>query len=135
CASDGQPATSARCASQLADKKPAFILGGADVGGPGAFAVYKRKNLAYVGGIPFTPVESNAPNASICISISTGDNAAAVKYAAQSLGVKKASVIYTDDTQGKFTGLGVIVPAMKKSGITVKAVPVAPNAADLSSVA
>jgi branched-chain amino acid transport system substrate-binding protein len=135
CATDGQPATSARCASQMADQKPVAILGGADTGAPGAFAVYKRKDLAYVGGIPFTPVESNAPNATIFISISTGDNAAAVKYAAQSLGVKKASVIYTDDTQGKFTGLGVIVPAMKKSGITVKAVPVAPNAADLTSVA
>jgi branched-chain amino acid transport system substrate-binding protein len=135
CATDGQPATSARCASQLTDQKPVAVLGGADTGAPGAFAVYKRANLAYVGGIPFTPVESNAANASIFISISTGDNAAAVKYAAQSLGVKKASVIYTDDTQGKFTGLSVIVPAMKKAGITVKPVPVAPNAADLSSVA
>jgi branched-chain amino acid transport system substrate-binding protein len=135
CATDGQPATSARCASQVIDKKPVAILGGADIGAPGAFAVYKRAKVAYVGGIPFTPVESNAPNAIIFISISTGDNAAAVKYAAQTLGVKKASVIYTDDTQGKATGLGVIVPAMKKSGITVKAVPVAPTAADLTSVA
>src|SRR3954447_4555337 len=135
CATDGQPATSARCASQVLDKKPVAILGGADIGGPGAFKVYQRAKIAYVGGIPFTPVESNAPNAVIFISISTGDNAAAVKYAAQSLGVKKATVIYTDDTQGKFTGLGVIVPAMKKAGIQAKAVPVAPNAADLTSVA
>ena len=44
------------------DKKPAPILGGADTGAPGAFPVYKRANLAYLGGIPFTPVESNAPN-------------------------------------------------------------------------
>lgn len=135
CATDGQPATSARCAAQLADKKPVAILGGADTGAPGAFKVYQRAKLAYVGGIPFTPVESNAPNSAIFISISTGDNAAAVKYAAETLGVKKAALIYTDDTQGKFTGLGVIAPAMKKAGITVKSVPVAPNAADLTSVA
>ena len=135
CATDGQPATSARCASQIIDKKPVAILGGADIGAPGAFKVYQRAKVAYVGGIPFTPVESNAPNSIIFISISTGDNAAAVKYAAQNLGVKKAAVIYTDDTQGKATGLGVIVPAMKKSGIDVKAVPVAPNAADFASVA
>ena len=63
CATDGQPSTSARCAGQIADKKPAFILGGADTGAPGAFAVWKRTDLAYLGGIPFTPVESNAPNA------------------------------------------------------------------------
>src|SRR4051794_22602905 len=134
CATDGQPATSARCASQVLDKKPVAILGGADIGGPGAFKVYQRAKIAYIGGIPFTPVESNAPNSEIFISISTGDNAAAVKYAAQDLGVKKATVIYTDDTQGKFTGLGVIVPAMKKAGIDVKAVSVAPNRADLPSV-
>jgi branched-chain amino acid transport system substrate-binding protein len=135
CATDGQPATSARCAGQIADKKPTAILGGADTGAPGAFQVYKRANLAYVGGIPFTPVESNAPNAVQFYSISIGDNAASVAYAAKSLGVKKASVLYTDDTQGKFTGLGVIAAAMKKSGIDVKTVPVAPSAADLSSVA
>src|SRR3954452_18521601 len=99
CDNGVQPATSARCASQVLDKKPVAILGGADIGGPGAFKVYQRAKVSYVGGIPFTPVESNAPNSVIFISISTGDNAAAVKYAAQSLGVKKATVIYTDDTQ------------------------------------
>jgi branched-chain amino acid transport system substrate-binding protein len=135
CATDGQPSTSARCAGQMVDKKPTLILGGADTGAPGAFPVYKRADLAYIGGIPFTPVESNAPNAVQFYSISIGDNAATVAYAAQTLHVKKASVLYTDDTQGKFTGLGVIVPAFKKSGVDVKSVPVAPNAADLSSVA
>jgi branched-chain amino acid transport system substrate-binding protein len=135
CATDGQPSTSGRCAGQIVDKKPTLILGGADTGAPGAFPVYKRSNLAYIGGIPFTPVESNAANAVQFWSISIGDNAATVAYAANTLHVKKASVLYTDDSQGKYTGLGVIVPAMKKSGIAVKAVPVAPNAADFSSSA
>jgi branched-chain amino acid transport system substrate-binding protein len=135
CATDGQPSTSARCAGQVVDKKPTAILGGADIGAPGAFPVYKRANVAYLGGIPFTPVESNAPNAVQFYSISIGDNAATVAYAAQTLHVKKASVIYTDDTQGKATGLGVIAPAFKKAGVEVKTVPVAPSAADLSSVA
>jgi branched-chain amino acid transport system substrate-binding protein len=135
CATDGQPATSARCAGQVADKKPAFVLGGADTGGPGSFPVWARSDLAVIGGIPFTPVESNAPNAAQFISVSVGDNAAASTYAVKELGVKKASVIYTDDTQGKFTGLGVIASVLKTLGAEVKTVPVAPNAADLSSVA
>jgi branched-chain amino acid transport system substrate-binding protein len=135
CATDGQPATSGRCAGQIVDKKPTMILGGADTGAPGAFPVYKRANLAYVGGIPFTPVESNAPNAVQFYSVSVGDNAATVKYATQSLGVKKASIIYTDDTQGKFTGLKVIAASLKAAGVDVKSVPVSPSAADLSSVA
>src|SRR3954467_8085849 len=135
CATDGQPSTSGRCAGQIADKKPAFILGGADTGAPGAFPVWKRSDVAVLGGIPFTPVESNAPNAVEFMSVSIADNAAASTYAVKELGVKKASVIYTDDTQGKFTGLGVIAPVLKAQGVDVKTVPVAPNAADLSSVA
>ena len=135
CATDGQPSTSARCAGQIVDKKPLAILGGADTGAPGAFPVYARAKLAYIGGIPFTPVESNAPNAVQFYSISVGDNAAASAYAAKDLGAKKASVLYTDDTQGKFTGLGVIAAALKKAGVEVKTIPVAPNAADLSAVA
>ena len=135
CATDGQPSTSGRCAGQIADKKPVFILGGADTGAPGAYPVWKRANLAVVGGIPFTPVESNAPNGVMFISVSIADNAAASKYAVEKLGVKKASVIYTDDTQGKFTGLAVIAGVLKSQGVDVKTVPLAPNAADFSSVA
>ncbi|WP_324905836.1 ABC transporter substrate-binding protein [Baekduia sp.] len=135
CATDGQPATSGRCANQIADDHPTAILGGADTGAPGAFPVWERKHLAYMGGIPFTPVESNAPNAVQFYSVSVGDNAAMVQYATEKLGVKKASVIYTDDSQGKATGLGVIVPAFKAAGSEVKAIPVAPSAADLSSAA
>jgi branched-chain amino acid transport system substrate-binding protein len=135
CATDGQPATSGRCANQIADKKPTAILGGADTGAPGAFPVYKRKDLAYMGGIPFTPVESNAPNAIQFYSVSVGDNAATVQYAVKELGVKKAAVLYTDDTQGKSTGLGVIVPAFKAAGAEVKGIAVPPSAADLSSAA
>jgi branched-chain amino acid transport system substrate-binding protein len=134
CATDGQPATSARCAGQIADKKPAFILGGADTGAPGAFAVWKRKNLAYIGGVPFTPVESNAGNAVTFISIVVADNAAAVTYAKEKLGVKKASIIQTSDTQGKFTG-SIIANVMKNVGIEAKVVNVAPDQADLSSAA
>jgi branched-chain amino acid transport system substrate-binding protein len=135
CATDGQPATSGRCANQIADKNPTAILGGADTGAPGAFPVWERKRLAYMGGIPFTPVESNAPNAVQFYSVSVGDNLATVQYAVKDLGVKKASVIYTDDSQGKATGLGVIVPAFKAAGADAKAIPVSPSAADLSSAA
>ena len=107
CATDGQPATSARCAGQLVDKKPAFFMGGADIGGPGSFPVLAKAKMAYLGGIPFTPVESNAPNSIQFISISIGDNLAAAKYAVDQFHPKKAVVLYTDDTQGKAVGVGV----------------------------
>lgn len=135
CATDGQPSTSARCAGQIVDKKPDMILGGADTGAPGAFPVYERSDVAYAGGIPFTPVESNAPNAVIFAAVSSGDNAANSVYAGQTLKVKKATVVFTDDTQGKSIGLGVIAPTLKNQGVEVKTVGVAPNAADLSATA
>ena len=53
------------------DKKPVAILGGADTGAPGAFPVWTAANLAYLGGIPFTPVEQNYTNAVIFSSVST----------------------------------------------------------------
>src|SRR3954469_9124404 len=135
CATDAQPATSARCAGQIVDKKPAFILGGADIGGPGSFPIYKKAGLAYLGGIPFTPVESNAPNSVQFISISIGDNLAAAKFAADQFHPKKAVVLYTDDTQGKAVGVGVIVPALKAQGVDAKAIAVPPSSGDLTSVA
>jgi branched-chain amino acid transport system substrate-binding protein len=135
CATDGQPATSARCAGQLADKKPVAMLGGADIGGPGSFPVYKRANLAVLGGIPFTPVESNAPNAVQFMSVSIGDNLAAAKFAVDQFHPKKAAVLYTDDTQGKAIGLGVITPSLKAQGVDTTPIPVPESTGDLSSVA
>ena len=68
--------------------------------------VYQRANLAYLGGIPFTPVEQNAPNSVQFWSVSLGDNAAAAVYAAKTLKVKSVAVLYFDNSQGKVAGSG-----------------------------
>ena len=62
CTGDGTPATAARCANQLAAKHPMAILGAADVGAPASIPIYQHANLAYLGGIPFTPVPMTSPN-------------------------------------------------------------------------
>jgi len=134
CVSDGTPATSENCANQILAKHPLLILGAADTGAAGAFTVWKRAGLDYIGGVPFTPVESNAPNAVIFISLTVADNAAAIKYAKQTWGVKKASVIYIDDTQGTYTA-DIIQNEMKNAGLQVKAVPISPTQADMASAA
>jgi branched-chain amino acid transport system substrate-binding protein len=134
CATDGQPSTSQRCANQILDQKPVAILGAADTGSPGAIPVYQRANLPYLGGIAFTPVEQNDPDAAIFSSISTGDNAAMSVYAAKKLGVKSAAVIYTSDTQGTASALGTIVPTMMNAGITkITKIAVPPTSSDVSS--
>jgi branched-chain amino acid transport system substrate-binding protein len=133
CISDGTAPTSARCASELVSKHPLAILGAADTGTPGSEPVYQRAGLAYIGGIPFTPVEQNAPNSVQFWSVSLGDNAAASVYAAKSLGVKSAAVMYFDNSQGKVAGLGIIPPVMKAAGISnIKTVGVPPTTPDPS---
>jgi branched-chain amino acid transport system substrate-binding protein len=134
CVADGQPATSANCANQILAKHPLLILGAADIGDVGSFTVWNRNGLPYIGGPPFTPVESNAKNAAIFISLTVADNAAAIEYAKNTYHVKKASVIYVDDTQGKYTG-DIIQNEMRNAGFSVKAIPVSPTQADMSSAA
>jgi branched-chain amino acid transport system substrate-binding protein len=134
CATDGQPATSTRCANQIVEKNPLLILGGADTGAAGAFPVYERKHLAYVGGLPLTPVESNAKNGSIFISVSVGDNIAMVAYAKDELGLKSGVVLQTGDTQGKYSG-EIISSAMEGAGMSTKVITVSPTASDLSAPA
>lgn len=136
CATDGQPATSARCANQILDDKPLAIIGGADTGAPGAFGVWDRAKLAYVGGAPFTPFENTSPNSVQFITVSSGDNAAAAVYAAKTLGVKKVAVLYTDDSQGVHGARDVVAPTLKAAGVAdVKLIPVPPSAADVSAQA
>src|ERR1700721_135489 len=77
CTGDGTPATAARCANQLVASHPLAILGAADVGAPASIPIYAHANLAYLGGIPFTPVPETAPNSIHFWSVSVGDNAAA----------------------------------------------------------
>ncbi|MHC5794783.1 ABC transporter substrate-binding protein [Lacisediminihabitans sp. FW035] len=134
CATDGSPATSQRCANQILDQKPVAILGGADTGAPGAIPVWERADLAYLGGVPFTPVEQNSKNAVIFSSVSTADNAAASVYAAKTLGAKSAAVIYTSDTQGTASAEGAIIPTMTNAGITkITRIAIAPTASDVSA--
>jgi branched-chain amino acid transport system substrate-binding protein len=136
CATDGQPATSARCANQILDQKPVAIIGGADTGAPGAFGVWDRAKLAYLGGAPFTPFENSSPNSVQFITVSSGDNAAASVYAAQTLGAKKVAVLYTDDSQGARGAKDIVAPTLKAAGVSdVSLIPVPPSAADVSAQA
>jgi branched-chain amino acid transport system substrate-binding protein len=136
CIGDASPATGARCANQLIAKKPMAIIGAADIGSVAAVPLYAKNKLAYIGGIPFTPVEQNLPNAVIFTSISLGDNAALASYVGKTLKAKKAAVLYTSDSQGKLSGLGVIPPVMKATGVSdVKTVGVPPATADPSAQA
>jgi branched-chain amino acid transport system substrate-binding protein len=134
CATDGQPATSTRCANQILEKNPLAILGAADTGAPGSIPVYERAGLAYLGGMPLTPAESNAKDGAIFTSIVVADNAAAAAYAKETLGVKTAAAVNLSDTQGKYTG-EIIQKSLEGAGIEVNYINVSPTASDLSSPA
>jgi branched-chain amino acid transport system substrate-binding protein len=130
CIGDGTPATAARCANQLVAAHPVAILGAADVGAPASIPIYQHANLAYVGGIPFTPVPETAPNSIQFWSVSVGDNAAAAVYAGKTLGVKSAALIYFSNAQGASI-VPQITPVFKAAGVTtVKDIPLSPTSPD-----
>src|SRR5690242_5930398 len=132
CTGDGTPATAARCANQLAAKHPIAILGAADVGAPASIPIYQHANLAYLGGIPFTPVPATAPNSVQFWSVSVGDNAAAAVYAGKTLGVKSVAIVYFSNPQGASL-LPQITPVFKAVGVTtVKPIPLSPTSPDPS---
>lgn len=134
CSTDGSPATSQRCANQILDQKPVAILGAADTGAPGAIPVWLRANLAYLGGIGFTPVEQNAPTAVIFSAVAGPDNAATSAYLVKN-GAKSAAVIYTSDTQGTNGAKGIqsALVAAGLAGNAVTLVGLPPSSSDVSS--
>jgi branched-chain amino acid transport system substrate-binding protein len=132
CIGDGTPATAARCANQLVADHPMAILGAADVGAPASIPIYARAGLAYLGGIPFTPVPETAANSIQFWSVSVGDNAAAAVYAGKTLGVKSVALVYFSNTQGESI-IPQITPVFKAAGITkITDVPLSPTSPDPS---
>jgi branched-chain amino acid transport system substrate-binding protein len=124
---------SATCANELVADNPLLVLGAADTGAAGAFPIWQAHNLAYVGGSPFTPVESNAKNAAIFTGFSGPDNFATIAYAAHTLHIKSVSIIEANDTQGISVGEAVGVAA-KADGMTDTLVPL-PDTASTSDFA
>jgi len=132
CTGDGTPATAARCANQLVAAHPLAILGAADVGAPASIPIYEHANLAYLGGIPFTPVPETAPDSIQFWSVSVGDNAAAAVYAGKTLGIKSVALIYFSNPQGESL-LPQITPVFKAAGVTtVHDIPLSPTSPDPS---
>ena len=132
CTGDGTPATAARCANQLVAAHPLAILGAADVGAPASIPIYAHANLAYLGGIPFTPVPQTAANSIQFWSVSVGDNAAAAVYAGKTLGVKSVALMYFSNAQGESI-VPQITPVFKAAGVTtIKYIPLSPTSPDPS---
>src|SRR6202522_3627097 len=132
CIGDGTPATAARCANQLVADHPIAILGAADTGAPASIPIYAHANLAYLGGIPFTPVPETAANSIQFWSVSVGDNAAAAVYAGKKLGVTSVAIIYFSNAQGESI-LPQITPTFKAAGVTkVTDIPLSPTSPDPS---
>jgi branched-chain amino acid transport system substrate-binding protein len=133
CITDGTPAVSGACAKKLIAEHPVAILGATDLADSVTIPAYKAANLAYLGGMDFTPVESSAPNAVIFNDTAQLGNTLAALYAVQHLAGKKVAIIALGDTQGEFTANMLWVPAVKSAGGQAKVFPAPPTQADLSS--
>jgi branched-chain amino acid transport system substrate-binding protein len=132
CATDGQPATSERCARELLEADPVAFLGGFDPASSASMPVIEAADLAWLGGVPTTPAESNSDNAVIFHSLTSGDAVATARYVGRQASVRDAAVVYPDNPAGSATAADVIKPALEAADVEVLMVPVPPDADDVS---
>ncbi len=133
CITDGSPATSTQCANKLIAAHPTAILGAGDLAGANTLPLYAKANLAYIGGVDFTPAESAASNAVIFNDVAQSGNSDISEYAVKTLGAKKVSVITLDNTQGVSQANLFEIPAVKSAGGTAKLFSIPPSASSPSS--
>jgi branched-chain amino acid transport system substrate-binding protein len=134
CITDGQPATSASCATKLVADHPVADLGGADIAQANSLPILARAGLAQIGGVDLTPAESSAKNSLIFADVAQTGNADISTYAVQALHAKKLAVIAIGDTQGIFQAQHGELPAAKGAGAQAKLFPLPPSQADASSI-
>lgn len=134
CITDGQPATSASCATKLVADHPVADLGGADIAQSASLPILARAGLAQIGGVDLTPAESSAKNSVIFADVAQTGNADIGTYAVQNLHAKKVSVIAIGDNQGIFQAQHGELPGVKGAGGQAKMFPLPPSQADASSV-
>ena len=124
CATDGTPATSARCANQLAGKHVAAMLGATDTGGGGSFPVFGRKKLRSSAASRSRRSRATRKNGVMFCPSSVADNAAATTYAAQHAAREDDRRSCRPTTrQGNYTG-SIIANVAKNVGMKVKSVEV-----------
>jgi branched-chain amino acid transport system substrate-binding protein len=133
CITDGSPATSTQCANKLIAAHPTAILGAGDLAAANTLPLYAKANLAYIGGVDFTPAESSAKNAVIFNDVAQTGNSDISVYAAKSLHAKNLAVISLDNTQGTSQANAFEIPAAKAEGATAKLFSLPPAQADVSS--
>jgi branched-chain amino acid transport system substrate-binding protein len=133
CITDGSPATSTQCANKLIAAHPTAILGAGDLSAANTLPLYAKANLAYIGGVDFTPAESSATNAVIFNDVAQSGNSDIGVYAVKKLHAKNVSVIALGNTQGTSQANLFELPAVKASGGTAKLFSLPPSQADASS--
>lgn len=134
CITDGQPATSAGCATKLVSDHPVADIGGADIAQSAALPILAAAGIAQIGGVDLTPAESSAKNSIIFADVAQTGNADIGTYAVQTLHAKKVAVIAIGDNQGIFQANHGELPGVKGAGGQAKLFPLPPTEADASSV-
>jgi branched-chain amino acid transport system substrate-binding protein len=134
CITDGAPATSANCAKKLLSAKVTAILGSADLANAVTMPIYDKSDIAYIGGMNFTPFEGKAKNSVLFNDTAQLGNVLSGLLATGDLKGKNIAVIAQGDTQGEFSAKTYTIPAIKSAGGNATLVPAPPTQADLSSV-
>jgi branched-chain amino acid transport system substrate-binding protein len=97
CSDDGTPASASSCATQVLQKNPVAIIGGADLSTTSSVPLFAQAGKPYLGGVAFAGPE-NTSNLSFQFNGGdTGDWAVMSQYSIQQLKAKSIAIIYPEN--------------------------------------
>jgi branched-chain amino acid transport system substrate-binding protein len=97
CSDDGTPASASSCATQVLQKNPVAIIGGADLSTTSSVPLFTQAGKPYLGGVAFAGPE-NTSNLSFQFNGGdTGDWAVMAQYSVQQLKAKSIAIIYPEN--------------------------------------
>ncbi len=118
CLSNGSSASSANCAAQLLQQKPAVVVGGLDLGADGSVPALAKAGVPYVAGVAISSIELTSPDSFSFYSGSAGSVAAASAYVATVLHAKKVAVVYTQSPQAQLAAQYYGADVLKAAGVS-----------------
>lgn len=116
CAPNGSAASSANCAAELLQKKPAAVIGGLDLGSDGALPVLAKAKVPYLAALGIGAQEYTSPNSYSFFGGSIGVMSGAAAYAAEELHAKKVAVLFNETPQSRFVAENYVGKILKQHG-------------------
>jgi branched-chain amino acid transport system substrate-binding protein len=133
CVVDGTPATTQRCAQQMVNDKPNFVIWGNDYNSPVAWPILKAANQFVVGELPLSPGDFSATNVVFFNSGTAGSGPATAAYLEKHpTTIKKIGSLNSQNPAAQ-NSAKILAGTLKAAGFEYAGSDVSPTATDYTS--